>query len=51
MGGQTYTVPGDVQCYNRGTNTWVSLDEAHAYADEANMYESEGVIRIIEVNH
>ena len=51
VGGQTYTVPGDVQCYNRGTNTWVSLDEAHAYADEANMYESEGVIRIIEVNH
>lgn len=49
MGDRTYTVPSDVQCYNRGLSAWVTLEEAHAYAKEANMYEYEGVIRFIEV--
>ena len=51
MNGQTYTVPSNVQCYNKGIHEWITLEEAHAYAKECNMYESEGIIRIIEVNH
>ena len=49
VGGRTYTVPADVLCYNRQTKSWVSLNEAHAYADVSNLYAKDGVIRCIEV--
>lgn len=52
VGGRSYTVPANVQCYNRDSRTWVSLDEALAYAPTANLYASDdGVIRIVEVRH
>lgn len=52
VGGRSYTVPASVQCYNRDSRTWVSLDEALAYASTANLYASDdGVIRIVEVRH
>lgn len=49
MDGRTYTIPSDVQCYNKGLHAWVTLEEAHAYANVLDMYESDGIIRIIEV--
>lgn len=52
VGGRNYTVPANVQCYNRDSKTWVSLDEALSYAPTANLYASDdGVIRIVEVRH
>lgn len=52
VGGRSYTVPANVQCYNRDSRTWVSLDEALKYAETANLYaSSDGIIRIVEVRH
>ena len=51
IGGRSYTVPSDVPCYNADTNTWVTLDQAHAYASTADIYVSGGVVRAIEVSH
>ena len=39
----------DVGCYNRTTKTWMTLDQAHAYASTADLYVRSGVVRIIEV--
>ena len=49
VGGRTYTVPADVLCYNRQTESWVSLSEAHAYTDSSSLYVKDGIVRIIEV--
>lgn len=49
VGGRTYTVPADVLCYNRQSKSWVSLNEAHAYAGVSTLYAKDGVIRIVEV--
>lgn len=50
VGGRTYAIASDAVCYNADTETWVTLDAAHAYAEKANLYESgDGVIRVIEV--
>ena len=51
VGGRSYTVPGNVLCYNRDSKMWVSLDEAHAYANQANLYVKDGIVRVIEVRH
>ena len=48
--GRTYTISSSVICYNRDNGTWLTLDQAHAYADQADLYASDdGVIRAIEV--
>ncbi len=49
VGGTTYTVPANVLCYNRDMKMWVSLSEAHAYADRCNIYTDGGYVRCIEV--
>ena len=49
VGGRGYTVPGNVLCYNRDSKMWVSLDEAHAYAAQANLYVKDGIVRAVEV--
>lgn len=49
VGGQTYTVAANVPCYNRDTNEWVTLNEAHSYATTSTVYIHNGVVRIIEV--
>ena len=50
VAGRTYTISGTVMCYNRDTASWISLEEAHAYAKQCDMYASDdGVIRAIEV--
>lgn len=48
-GGRSYTVPEDVLCYNRDSKLWVTLDQAHAYADTCNLYVENGIVRVIEV--
>lgn len=51
VGGQTYTVPDNVLCYNRDSGSWVSLSAAHAYANTSNLYVRGGIVRVIEVSH
>lgn len=49
--GRSYSIPSSVMCYNRDLTSWVTLEEAHAYAKQCNMYASDdGVIRIIEID-
>ena len=33
VAGRSYTVPSNVQCYNRDSKTWVTLEEAQKYFD------------------
>lgn len=49
VGGRTYTVASDVPCYNSASKTWMTLSQAHGYANTANLYVSDGVVRVIEV--
>ena len=51
FGGQTYSVPTDVLCYNVDSQDWVTLDQALAYSDSANLYVKDGVVRVVEVQH
>lgn len=48
-GGRTYEVPADVQCYNADSQEWTTLDKAKAYAETADLYVKDGVVRIVEV--
>ena len=48
-GGVTYKVSSDVHCYNRDMKMWVTLSEAHAYAEQCTIYTSGGYVRCIEV--
>ena len=47
--GVTYTVPTDVACYNRDSQSWTTLDAARAYASQATLYVEDGTVRVIEV--
>ena len=47
--GVTYTVPADVACYNRDSQSWTTLDAARAYASQATLYVEGGTVRIVEV--
>ena len=49
VGGKTYTVPEDIACYNRDTGNWMTLSEARAYSDQANLYVEDGIVRVLEV--
>lgn len=49
-GGRTYSVPSSVVCYNSRTKDWITLDEAHAYAEKADLYIHNGAVRMIQVN-
>lgn len=49
INGRTYTVPVDVPCFNRETGSWMSLADAHAYADAADLYVEDNVVRAIQV--
>nr|WP_326183608.1 S-layer homology domain-containing protein [uncultured Oscillibacter sp.] len=49
VGSRTYTVPGNVRCYNAGTKMWVTLGEAHAYAAQSTLYVEDGTVRVIKV--
>ena len=49
VGGQSYSVPSDVACYNSNTGSWISLSAAHAYSDKCTLYVSDGVVRVIKV--
>ena len=51
FGGKTYDIPADVLCYNLDTQDWVTLDQALAYSDSANLYVKDGVVRVVEVYH
>ena len=51
FGGRTYEVPEDVLCYNLDSKEWTTLEKALAYADTANLYAKDGVIRVVEVKH
>jgi hypothetical protein len=50
-GGKTYTVSPNVLCYNLDSKEWVSLDQALAYSNKANLYTKDGIVQIIEVAH
>ena len=47
--GVTYTVPADVACFNRDSQSWTTLDAARAYASQATLYVEDGTVRVIEV--
>ncbi len=47
--GQSYSVPADVLCFNEDSDTWITLEEARAYADTANLYVKDGIVRIVVV--
>ena len=47
--GTTYTVPTDVSCFNRDSQSWTTLDAARAYASQATLYVEGGTVRVIEV--
>ncbi len=49
-GGQTYTVPSDVICWNRDAGAWFDdLAAAKAYGGTMDLYVKDGVVRAIEV--
>ena len=48
-GGQTYTVPEDVLCYNRDNGRWMKLEDAKVYAKRATLYVEDGIVRALEV--
>ena len=51
FGGASYVIPDDVQCYNKDSQSWVTLDQALAYSDTFTCYSSGGnTVRIIEVS-
>ena len=50
IGGQSYTVPSDVLCYNKSSGKWVTLDEARAFASISTVYtDQSGYVRVVEV--
>lgn len=50
FGSKTYLVdPDTVPCYNVDTKNWVTLETAQDYAEQANLYVMDGVVRLIEV--
>lgn len=49
VGGTTYRVSPDVHCYNRDMKQWVTLAEAHAYAEQCTIYTEGGYVRCIAV--
>ena len=50
-GGKSYTVAADVACYNAASDTWITLNQAHAFASRSNLYvDTSGIVRAIEVN-
>ncbi len=50
VNGRSYSIPSTAACRNRDSGKWVSLSEAHAYAEKCDMYaDGDGVIRAIEV--
>ena len=48
-GGRSYSVPSNVACYSRDSDSWISLSEAHAYADKSTLYVYNGVVRVVVV--
>ncbi|MDD3164623.1 MAG: S-layer homology domain-containing protein [Oscillospiraceae bacterium] len=51
FGGKLYPVADDVVCYNKVSDTWLSLTDAHSYAEKATLYaDKHGIIRAIEVS-
>lgn len=51
FGGRTYEVPEDVLCYNVDSQEWTTLEKALAYAETADLFAKDGVIRVVEVRH
>ena len=49
FGSRTYEVPSDVLCFNKDNGEWITLVQAKTYADAANLYVKDGVVRVIEV--
>jgi hypothetical protein len=47
MGDGVYTVI----CRNRSTGRWMTLSEAHAYADRCDLYVLDGIVRAVEVKN
>ena len=51
VNGRTYRVASDVICYNKSSESWVSLSVAHSYANVSDLYaDNSGVIRVVEVS-
>ena len=49
FGSRTYEIPSDVLCFNKDNGEWITLAQAKTYADAANLYVKDGVVRVIEV--
>lgn len=49
--GRSYSVPVNVLCYNLDSKDWVTLEQALAYSNTANLYTKDGVVHIVEVTY
>lgn len=49
FGGQSYTVAEDLLCYNADADLWITREAAKAYANTADLYVRDGVVRILVV--
>lgn len=49
--GRSYTLAKDLLCFNADSGEWITLEQAQAYSDSADLYVKDGVVRIIEVSH
>ena len=49
FGSRTYEIPSDVLCFNKDNGEWITLAQAKTYADAADLYVKDGVVRVIEV--
>lgn len=50
-GGVSYSVAKDVVCYNKDSGDWVTLQQALNYANSADLYVKDGIVRIVEVTY
>ena len=49
-GGRSYTVSANVACYNASTKTWITLQQAHAFAARCDLFvDDSGIVRAVEV--
>ena len=49
-GGRSYTVSANVACYNASTKTWITLQQAHAFAARCDLFvDDSGIVRAAEV--
>ena len=49
VGGRSYAVAEDLCCYNADADIWITLEEARAYSNTADLYVRDDIVRILVV--